>query len=317
MLAPLALNAPGTTRTFALLPGSPAIDILTPCPTDPITNATLATDQRGVSRPQGSACDSGSFESRGFTTGMPTGNNQTTLIGTAYTNPVGLTVSDTNTEPVSGGQVTFTITPGMGGASATFSAAGGCTLTSGTVAVCPVNAMSIVTSPSFTANATVGGFTIIATASGITTPATFTETNNPPASPQAYLVTRAADDVNDANCNTVATGGCTLRQAVNAANLTIGTGTNMITFAATTNGVPITLGSTLTLSHAATLTGNGATNTLIQASASAQPLNAAYDVFDITSGSVTVNGVTIRNGNVGIHNRGGTREAVTSRKVAT
>jgi CSLREA domain-containing protein len=53
-IGPLALNG-GPTRTHALLLGSPAIDAAsTPdCP---------ATDQRGVLRPQGAACDIGSFE---------------------------------------------------------------------------------------------------------------------------------------------------------------------------------------------------------------------------------------------------------------
>jgi CSLREA domain-containing protein len=53
-LGPLANNG-GPTRTHALLLGSPAIDAAaTPdCP---------ATDQRGVLRPQGAACDIGSYE---------------------------------------------------------------------------------------------------------------------------------------------------------------------------------------------------------------------------------------------------------------
>lgn len=45
----------GATRTMALLAGSPAIDA--------ITNVVcLATDQRGVARPQGGGCDIGAFE---------------------------------------------------------------------------------------------------------------------------------------------------------------------------------------------------------------------------------------------------------------
>jgi opacity protein-like surface antigen len=43
----------GTTPVFSLLPGSPPVDFAVSCP---------ATDQRGVSRPQGPACDSGPFE---------------------------------------------------------------------------------------------------------------------------------------------------------------------------------------------------------------------------------------------------------------
>jgi CSLREA domain-containing protein len=54
LLAGLANNG-GETDTLALHPGSPAIDAGTNagCP---------ATDQRGVARPQGSACDIGAFE---------------------------------------------------------------------------------------------------------------------------------------------------------------------------------------------------------------------------------------------------------------
>ena len=52
----LALNSPGTTETHALLAGSDAIDAgSVDCPPP-------ATDQRGVSRPQGLACDIGAFE---------------------------------------------------------------------------------------------------------------------------------------------------------------------------------------------------------------------------------------------------------------
>jgi hypothetical protein len=54
LLGPLQDNG-GPTQTLALLPGSPAIDaaLLANCP---------ATDQRGVSRPQGAGCDIGAFE---------------------------------------------------------------------------------------------------------------------------------------------------------------------------------------------------------------------------------------------------------------
>jgi CSLREA domain-containing protein len=55
LLGPLADNG-GPTPTHALLAGSPAIDAGSPdCP--PPT-----TDQRGVARPQGTACDIGAFE---------------------------------------------------------------------------------------------------------------------------------------------------------------------------------------------------------------------------------------------------------------
>jgi CSLREA domain-containing protein len=51
-VGPLADNG-GPTDTVALLPGSPALDAADGCP---------ATDQRGVARPQGPACDIGAYE---------------------------------------------------------------------------------------------------------------------------------------------------------------------------------------------------------------------------------------------------------------
>jgi uncharacterized repeat protein (TIGR01451 family) len=50
----------GPTRTIALQSGSPAIDAI---PSDVNgCGTTITTDQRGVSRPQGSGCDVGAFE---------------------------------------------------------------------------------------------------------------------------------------------------------------------------------------------------------------------------------------------------------------
>ena len=65
LLQPLANNG-GPTLTMALAAGSPAIDTNTEdCPPP-------ATDQRGVSRPQGSACDIGAFEFQVAVVGPPT-----------------------------------------------------------------------------------------------------------------------------------------------------------------------------------------------------------------------------------------------------
>jgi hypothetical protein len=54
-LAPLANNG-GPTETHALLPGSVAIDWI------PAAMCQASQDQRGVTRPQGVACDVGAFE---------------------------------------------------------------------------------------------------------------------------------------------------------------------------------------------------------------------------------------------------------------
>ncbi len=57
LLGPLQVNAPGSTATHALLAGSPAVDR-----GGTSANGCPATDQRGVSRPQGGACDIGAYE---------------------------------------------------------------------------------------------------------------------------------------------------------------------------------------------------------------------------------------------------------------
>jgi large repetitive protein len=74
VLGPLA-NHGGFTETLALLPGSPAIDAgdNTSCP---------STDQRGVPRPQGAACDIGAYESQ-----APTGTATDTPIPTVAVTP--------------------------------------------------------------------------------------------------------------------------------------------------------------------------------------------------------------------------------------
>ena len=62
-LDPLADNG-GPTMTHALLPGSVAIDRIPPSMCVDADGQPLTTDQRGVARPQGSACDVGAFESQ-------------------------------------------------------------------------------------------------------------------------------------------------------------------------------------------------------------------------------------------------------------
>ena len=56
LLGPLQVNPPGTTATHALLFSSPAIDA------GACSNGLVTTDQRGVLRAQGSACDIGAYE---------------------------------------------------------------------------------------------------------------------------------------------------------------------------------------------------------------------------------------------------------------
>lgn len=61
MLSGLSANG-GPTETLALLPGSRAINGGDPNGCTSADGSPLLTDQRGVARPQGSACDIGAFE---------------------------------------------------------------------------------------------------------------------------------------------------------------------------------------------------------------------------------------------------------------
>jgi len=164
LLAPLG-NYGGPVQTFALLPGSPALDIAA-CPTDPTTGTTLATDARGVPRPQGANCDAGAVESLGFTLANIIGTPQTAGPGTAFALSPGLTVNSATGEPVTGGLVTFAITAGTGGSSGIFGSAPACALLAPTVAVCSVGALGSVTAPPVTANGATGAFTVTASARG-------------------------------------------------------------------------------------------------------------------------------------------------------
>ena len=81
-LGPLVDNG-GPTRTMRLLAGSPAIDAVA------VINAGCpATDQRGLARPQGAACDAGAYElaAPGATTG-PAAATATTATLTATVEP--------------------------------------------------------------------------------------------------------------------------------------------------------------------------------------------------------------------------------------
>ncbi len=82
-LGPLDDNG-GSTFTHALLSGSPAINAGNPATPGSGGNACLATDQRGVTRPENTACDIGSFE--GLLSGQfiftYTAKNNTSLPGT-------------------------------------------------------------------------------------------------------------------------------------------------------------------------------------------------------------------------------------------
>jgi hypothetical protein len=169
-LAPLGYYG-GAVQTFALLPGSSAIDA-----GDPATCA--ATDQRGITRPQGSGCDMGAFESQGFVLAKTGGDNQAAAINTSFAAALSLAVTANNaSEPVNGGIVTFT--PPATGA--------GLTVTTPFNATIASNAVS---SPTVKANGMTGSFTINA-ATAWAVPVTFSLTNG--TEPETIIDSRPDD----------------------------------------------------------------------------------------------------------------------------
>ena len=199
LLAPLG-NYGGPTQTMALLPGSPAIDAGTTGPGIP------TTDERGMGRV--GPVDIGAFQSQGFTLTPVTGSSgQTAPIGSAFANPLAVTVTANNPiEPVNGGVVSF-VNPGAG-AQAVLSAssviiAGG----RAAVAAGPNNAD--------------GSYTVVASAVG-SSPVSFLLTNTGATFPS--LVVNTASD-----SPFPGPGLLSLREAIDFGNLN-SAGTSTITF---------------------------------------------------------------------------------------
>jgi predicted outer membrane repeat protein len=143
ILSPLD-NYGGSTATFALLPGSPAIDAGgATCP---------ATDQRGKGR--FGACDIGAFESQGFTLAKSGGDNQAVVVNTAFALPVSVTLSETGGRGLPGALITFTA-PISGASIVAPTLVTTMTNTSGVAAI------------AIQANATPGTYTIAAQSNGV------------------------------------------------------------------------------------------------------------------------------------------------------
>ncbi len=120
-LGPLADNG-RPTLTYALLPGSPAIDAAD-------SNGGPATDQRGVARPQGASDDIGAFELQQAAAGTPD------LVVSGHTDG-SLTVGQTETFTVT---VTNKGTAAATGLTLSDTLPAGATLVSATGGVAPVN----------------------------------------------------------------------------------------------------------------------------------------------------------------------------------
>ncbi len=124
----------------------------------------LASDQRGELIASGGV-DIGAFQSQGFTLTPVAGSTpQNATSGTAFANPLSVTVTANNSlEPVAAGVIDFSAP--TSGASAALS---GGTVTIGTNGVASITA---------TANAVAGSYSVIASASGVAAPAFFLLTN--------------------------------------------------------------------------------------------------------------------------------------------
>jgi hypothetical protein len=241
----------GPTRTFALLPGSPAIDAGAATCSSP--------DQRGVTRPQGTACDIGAFESRGFTLTKTGGDNQSTLVNTDFPNLLTLMVSSPFGEPVGGGLVTFT-PPASGASAAITSSPMPITSGAGTVDVIA------------TANGTPGGpYNVAASASGAAS-VNFSLTNNAACSDSITVM------------NTSDSGAGSLRQAI--ADVCVD---GTITFAPSLSGQ--TISTQLVITKNLTIDGS----TL----ATPVTIGNAPHVFRIISVNVTLDSLIIANGSTG------------------
>jgi hypothetical protein len=153
-------NYGGPTDTIPLLPGSPAIDAGT-------SAGATATDQRGEPRVNG--IDIGAFESQGFTmTAFAGSTPQSAAIGTAFANPLGVTLTANNpVEPVDGGVVAFVAEPAADGASVVFLSATSVVIAGGQAAV------------SAAPNNMDGSYSVTASVLGLPT-ATFDLTNTGP-----------------------------------------------------------------------------------------------------------------------------------------
>jgi Bacterial Ig-like domain (group 3) len=226
---------------------------------------------------------------------------QTATVGTAFANPLAVTVKDGGNNPVSGVSVTFTA-PGSG-ASGTFSNA--------TATITVVTNASGVASAPFNANATAGGaYTVTAMASALTT-VNFSLTNsavpvntmtaNPGTTPQSANVTTAfanalAVTILDPNALPVVGVNVTFSAPGSGPSGTFSNATNTITVATNASGVasaPFTANATAGGPYTVTATAGALTvnfsltNTLL-----GSPAPDVTAQFTVAPGGLTFNRTT-------------------------
>jgi CSLREA domain-containing protein len=221
-----------------------------------------------------------------------TGSNQSAFVTTAFTTSLEVQVLDQSNNPMPGVTVNFAVPPS--GASATLSSYAVTTDSYGEAMV------------TATANATTGSYTVSA---GISTLSTgFALTNTPP---PPIMVTTLTDDASGiiTNCTnpSLSATSCSLRDAIAAAAaVSTSTLTPTINFASSLNlttAAPgdynVTTGGTLNIGANMNIQGPGAKLLSIDG-------GGAVGVFNISSGTVSISGLTITNGNVsGGNGKGG------------
>ena len=262
-------NNGGPTQTIALQTGSPAINT---------GNTTLATDQRGVARPQGSAKDIGAFESGGTVTPPAKVNTTTTLSSSA--NP-----------STAGQSVTFTAR--VAAASGTTQPTGTVTFKDGTTTIGTGTLTGGVATLSTTTLAQ-GARSITATYGGDTN----FNASNSAAVTQTVNASSACSTVVTTNADS---GNGSLRAAIDCANSNADSST--ITFAAGVTGA-INLNTVLpALRTPITITGPGAGALTVQRNTAAS--TPGFGIFNVLSGvvnnaatgpTVSISGLTISKG---------------------
>ncbi len=275
-------NFGGPTQTMALLPGSIGLGAGTIADYTG-TTTPITTDQRGepldVPNP-----DIGAFQSQGFTLTVAAGSTgQSTAIGTAFANPLVVTVVANNeVEPVDGGVLTFTAP--AAGASATLSAT---TVTIG------LNFNGVV-SVTAAANSSAGSYTVNASVGGDTAPVDFGLTNTTGSNNNGSLTTFTVNSLGDALSGSGDSGD--LRYCINEANAD--DGPNQIVFDPTVFSTPQTI--TLSLGQLE-LSDTGGTQTITGPAAGVTISGGRNSrVFQIDDGvTASISGVTISDGAIG------------------
>jgi hypothetical protein len=175
------LTDPQVPPTFALLPGSPAIDAgdAAACASAPVNGL----DQRGVGRPQGASCDVGAFESQGYSLHLSGGDQQLAAINTPFPQPLQVTVREDVSDVAVGPGTLITFSAPSSGASL---------VTTNFTTTTDANGVALA---SVTANGLTGAYVVTATAQAISQPVYFDLSNRTPYTLSVHVTGAGAGSV--------------------------------------------------------------------------------------------------------------------------